>query len=676
MNGLTQLTLPLLRSLSNRALNRSFAKNDMLTRRIILTLAFLCLPAACQSTCTQVLADTPPQEVRGNQDILRLIDHKDILSIGIRNPAEVIKKSQEIRDRANLKNALNVGDFVDAICQMVKLEGCIDRGRPFIVCLGTPILIAGKVHFSVTDVNKLASNLEVSAEKLRTGEVYKLPKPVSALLFRFAFVQLRGKQLAMSTSEALLDTPKPEDSLLENLSAKDKEILASDDMLIVLGQSAFEGSFRSFLNSSISAIQDDIVCKFLDDLKYAACGIRLDTGIGTTTIAGLKSLDSKNLLGGFFDSTRDTTLARIPSGKILATHALQADSKTTGGLLGSILSITRDAISTQIARTSIHSDSYQLDGLLSEALDRIKGGHLVLYESSNRKRYGDFNLLGVLTTEDPDAFLTDLTGLAPFVNAASMSEAEAALAFPQSKIEGLVAELGESHYQRRELAKFKLRLLGARARPALEKATKTRDLELRLAAKELLETFNLDATTSRSDLLKGSLFKKLKPSFTYAPQQETLGMSDVGILTMRFQSDVQRTRNKMEALFGPEWQTVRIATVGNEVLLLVGSETSILENAIVKQKLPETALNSHKACQTFRARANSDTIFEFHVAISRLGYLLDLGISEDKSTVDKEVDRVSSFGLTIEDKRVRVDTYTPPQDVKVLLELGFPPLLR
>ncbi len=621
----------------------------------------------------------PPKEVRGNQDILRLIDHKHILSIGIRNPAEVIKKSQEIRDRANLKNALNVDDFVDGICQMVKMEGCVDRTKPFIVSLGTPSLFAGKVNFTVTDVNKLASNLEVSAEKLRKGQAYKLPKPVNAFLFRFAFrfsfVRLRGNQLAMSTSEALLDTPKPAESLSENLSAKDKEILASDDMLIVLGQSAFEGDFRDFLNSSMSASQDDNVRKFLDDLKYAACGIRLDTGIGTTMIAGLKSLDSKNLLGEFFDSTRDTTLARMPRGKILATHALQADSKTTGGVLGTILSITRDAISAQIARTTIHSDSYQLDGLLSEALDRIKGGHLVLYESSNRKRYGDFSLLGVLTTDDPDAFLTDFTGLTPFVNAASMSDAEAAIAFPQVKIEGLVAELGESHYQRRELAKFKLKLLGARARPALEKATRTRDLELRLAAKEVLESFNLDITTSRAELLKGSLFKQLKPSFTYTPQQETLAMSDIGILTMQFQSDVQQTRNKMETLFGPEWQKVKIATVGKEVLLLVGSETSILERAITKQKLPESALNTHKACQTFRVRANSDTIFEIHVAISRLGYLLDLGISEDKSAVDKAVDRVSSFGLTIKDKRVRVDTYTPPQDIKVFLELGFPPLL-
>ena len=178
--------------------------NDMLTRRIILTFVMLCIPVTCQSICSKILADENTQEVGDKQDILRLIDYRNILSIGIRNPAEVIKKSQEIRDRANLNNALNVGVFVDAICQMVRLDGCIDRTRPFIVCLGTPKLFTGKVHFSVTDVNRLASNLKVSAEKIQKGEVCELSQPISALFFRFAFVRLRGNQLDMSTSQPKL----------------------------------------------------------------------------------------------------------------------------------------------------------------------------------------------------------------------------------------------------------------------------------------------------------------------------------------------------------------------------------------------------------------------------------------------------------------------------------------
>jgi hypothetical protein len=654
----------------------------MTARQTILMVAMLSLPFACHSVCPGVLADDNAQAAGHEQDLLRLIDSKAVLSIGFRNPMQMIKKSQEINDRANLTPALNIDAFVDTVGKAVGLERCVDKSKPIVLSLSGPSIFSYKISLSVTDVNALASSLSLSAEKLRKGEAHKLPNPISTLPASLKFVRLKGNQLAMSPYEALLDAPGLEDSLVANLSAKEAETLANDDIVIVLGESAFEGQFRSFLNyytnsdQSLDSDQEDAVSKFLDDLKYVVSGIHLDNGIGTTTIASLKSSDTKSLLGEFFDCTRDATLARMPSGKILATHALQADSNSTGGLLGALLSRTRDVISNQIAGISIDSESFQLDGLLSEALDRIKGGHLVIYESSNRNRYGDFNILGVFTTDDPDAFLADLAGLAPFVNAAFMSEAEAAIAFPPAKIEGLVAELAESHYQRRELAKFKLKLLGARARPALEKATKARDLELRLAAKELLETFVLDAIAGRADLIKGGLFKKLKPFFTYAPQREKLADSNVGILTMRFESDVQQTQNKMKALFGPEWQTVRVATVGNEVLLLVGSETSILENAIAKQKLPASALSSHKACESFRVRAKSATVFEFHAAISRLAYLLDFGISEDKSAGDKEIDRVSSVGLTINDKRIRVDTYTPPQDVKASLERGVPLLFQ
>lgn len=150
----------------------------------------------------------------------------------------------------------------------------------------------------------------------------------------------------MSPYEALLDASRLEDSLVETLSAKEAETHANEDIVIVIDESASEGQFRSFLeyytnaDQALDSDQEDAVGKFLDDLKYVASGIHLDNGIGTTTIAILKSSESKSLLGEFFDSTRDATLARMPSGKILATHTLQADSNSTGGLLDALLSRT------------------------------------------------------------------------------------------------------------------------------------------------------------------------------------------------------------------------------------------------------------------------------------------------------------------------------------------------
>lgn len=651
----------------------------MYSLRTISAVAMPLLLSTFQSLCSavpmdnsRVLANRNTVAANQENDLLSLIDCKTALSIGFRKPSEMIEKSQQISDRAKLATDLNIDVIVDSICDLVKLDGCVDKSKPVVISLGTPHLFSIRVLLSVTDVKSLASNLKISAEELQNGEIHKIPNPTSTLISSLNFVQLQGQQVTMSSSESLLDTLKPEDSLLGNLSSKDKEILANDDMVIVLGQAAFDGYVRDYLNYLVNPSQKDTLTRFFDDLRCVVSGIHIAHGIGTTTIANLKSSDSTSLVGESFDSTRDSTLAKLPSGKILATHALQADSKTTGGLLGSLLSITRNAISNQITRLSIDSESYLMDSLLGTALDRIKGGHLVLYENSDRNRNGDFSLLGVLTTDDADAFIKDLSGLAPFVNAASMSESELATSFPQAKIDELVTELGESHYQRRELAKFKLKLLGACAVPALEKAASARDLELRLAARELLESVRLDAATARTDLIKGSLFKQLKPRFTYAPQQETMASTDIGMLTMKLEGDAQQARNKMDSLFGPEWQTARVATTGNEVLLLLGSETSILEKAIAKQKLPDNEVMTHKACRSFRERARDETIFEFHLAISRLAYLLDLGISEDKSANTKEIDRVSSFGLTIKEKQIRMDTYTPPQDVKATLEGGIP----
>ena len=650
--------------------------------RNIYTLAILAVSVTCVLICPSMLAQENAQPARHEQDILRLISSKPILSMGIRNPTELIKKIQVISDRENLTSRLNIDNMVDTICEIARLQGCIDKSKPVVLSLGARNLWSVSLQVSVTDTDTVATNLELSAEQLRRGETYKIPNPVRYLFSSFKYARLTGTQLAMGSSEALLDMPPLEDSLLKNLSAKDQESLLSQDMVVVFGQSAFEGECRSLLDYVLNEGEpndpdyDHTIGNVLDDLKYVVSGIHFEKGITTTTIASLKNSDKEALLGELFDDTQDATLARMPKGKILVTHALQADGNTTGGLLGSLLSKVRNLISDQITRLPIDSEAYQLDGLLTEALDRIKGGHLVLYESSNKQRYGDFNLLGVFNTDEPNAFLSDLTGLVPFVNLASMSEVEAAVAFPEEKIEKLVSELGDLHFQRRQLAKLKLRLLGTRARTALEKATKTNDLELRLAAKDLLETLKLNATSGRSDLLKGGLFKKLKPIFTYAGQQEKSGGTNSGVLTMRFQSDVQQSRSQMETLFGPAWQTLRIATVGKKVLLLVGSETSILEDAIHNQTLPDSALTSHKACQSFRLRAKNETVFEFHLAISRLAYLLDLGIEENSSAAEKEIDRVSSFGLTIGEKRIRLDTYTPPQDIKASLEGGIPQLLQ
>lgn len=149
----------------------------MTARRTIFMVAMLSLPVACHSTCPAVLPDDDAQAAGHEQDPLRLIDSKAVLSIGFRNPMQMIKKRQQINDRANLTPALNIDAFVDTVGKAVGLERCVDKSKPIVLSLSGPNIFSFKISLSVTDVNALAPSLDVSADKLRKGETYKLPKP-------------------------------------------------------------------------------------------------------------------------------------------------------------------------------------------------------------------------------------------------------------------------------------------------------------------------------------------------------------------------------------------------------------------------------------------------------------------------------------------------------------------
>ena len=626
--------------------------------------------------CHGVLALDPDLKNKDQQNVLRIINSKTCLTLGFRNPQELIEKSRRFREQHNFQTPLLISGFVNELFRSPGFERGIDKNKPIAVTLHTsPTILSSTIAFSTNDLKALAESFGMKVAELRTDKITQV-NDVRFLGINMNSIRVKGDRVFLGTESSLLDTPEIEHSLEKVIPPNDAKVLANDDFVLALGQSAFEGPLRTLLsylfdsNNSLPAKQKKEINQFLDELKYVIMGIRLDDGIASTTIARLKNPNPTLLSGDSFTISGDATLARLPAGKILVTHALQADSDSTGGIMGSLLSLARTALSNQIANVTRKDESFQMDGLLSTALSRVKGGHLVLYENEDRSRNGDFSLLGILTTDDPHTFVSDLTGLAPFMNAASMNDADATKKFPPAKIAALVKDLGNAHYQLRELAKLKLSLLGPHARAALKKAARSDDLETRLAAQQLLKNIEYEAATDRSDLIKGNLFKKLKPVFSYSSRSEIWSTTEINILTMRFQGNAKNIQNRMLSLFGPDWQKMKIAITENKVLFFLGTEISILKHAIARQKQPRATLEGHKACRSFRARAMDETVFEFHAAVSRLASLLKQGVLEDDPATSKAVDRVSSIGVTFNENEVRIDTYTPPQDIKTTLETG------
>ena len=220
----------------------------MPTRKVISAVVILCLAINYLAICPRGLADENAQQANNGNNILSFIDSKTALSIAIRNPGELIRKSQEFSDRANLKRPLNIGTLADEMCAAIGVGQGIDKSQPVVMSLCTPPVFPSlTLSVSVSDMDLMAANFNVSVKQLQTGEVLKLPKPLQTFL-AITFIRLKGNRIFMSTSKSLLDSTMLDDSFEKLMPIHDAEMLVTDDAVITLGQSAFAGPLRAFLD--------------------------------------------------------------------------------------------------------------------------------------------------------------------------------------------------------------------------------------------------------------------------------------------------------------------------------------------------------------------------------------------------------------------------------------------
>src|SRR5205823_7134788 len=73
---------------------------------------------------------------------------------------------------------------------------------------------------------------------------------------------------------------------------------------------------------------------------------------------------------------------------------------------------------------------------------------------------------------------------------------------------------------------------------------------------------------------------------------------------------------------GPEWNRLRVAVVEKQVVVLLGSETALLEEAIANVRDGKPGLERSAALAEFRKQAAPERRIELHLVPSRLRALL------------------------------------------------------
>ncbi len=299
-------------------------------------------------------------------------------------------------------------------------------------------------------------------------------------------------------------------------------------------------------------------------------------------------------------------------------------------------------------------------GLFGESWQRISGSRSALYENANPSRDGMFSLVAILETDNGEQFVSDMTGLTRFVNPSEiLDDVDDAIA--EDLIAKLILDLGDERYQIRQSASVKLGLIGEPALEALDKAKQSDDAEVRYRSQTLIKEIERSLAAARADLINGDLLLRIKPRFSYFPKQESSSGRSVGFVRIQLKDDQAPLAGQLRTLFGPQWSTIRLATVDDNVIVLLGSNSSLMEQAIANVKSGRTGIDLSRRFAAFHDRVRREPTSEFHLSLSRA----------ELQFVDRDLDKSStttSFGLSIAPQQVRVDLFAPFEEVRVFYE--------
>jgi hypothetical protein len=410
---------------------------------------------------------------------------------------------------------------------------------------------------------------------------------------------------------------------------------------------------------------DDLkrVAEATDDLKYLIGGVRLEDGVGVTVVLQMEGEKSRAILTPLAgDGRTSTSLAGLPTGRVLAAHALAGDGKPSAALARDLVKylLAHSQIDALPLASAAHRSG--LAGVMGHLWQRLEGSRTALYENENPDRDGHFSLVAILDTADGEKFVAQMTSLAPFVNAA-LAPPDATAAIDAATIETLIKQLGDEDFQVRDLATTKLALIGTPALAALEKASQSSDVEVKFRAQSLREQI----LGSKADLLERDVLSQIQPSFVYAPKQETRAGRPVDVIQLRLAKDEAEFVPHLRRLLGPEWSKLRLATVGKRVIVLAGSNTALLDAAIENVKADKPGLAADPRLAGFRASAAAGATAELHVSQAR--WLHILGPQNTAAPPADEADHsLTSLALSIEPQRVRIQTFVPIDEIKAVLK--------
>jgi hypothetical protein len=572
---------------------------------------------------------------------LDLIPEDACIGIATRSLAELRTKSDRLFDKFKDRPGLRPSQLLDMGVKELKLGWKIDEKKPlaFVCMSGTLAGLAADAdpekdqNFTIGAVlapeslEEMAKAYKVSVDDLKKGKVHRVPGQefdrvfgTNQAGFRDGEVYLTGREKA---TEAWM---KARTLRAAQTAARQKKLDACDGVLyfgpplLRLAQKNYNPeTVNEELDKQEAEAQRRLNRAYLE-ARHVLAGYRVDDGFGLDLSVGFdpKGKDAGPVLKAFTGAGRSSNLAGLPDSERLV-GAFAAIGLERGDLHLARVLASDLWHHMRGASPLLNTDAALVRRIFGDFYSRLKLGRAAVYQSSDPARFGQVAAVFILEPVNPGQFLNEIRQYVRFGNVAQFDPKDKA---SKAEIEKLVADLGSDDFDTRESASTKLGLIGADALPYLEKAEKSDDAEVRRRAGELSATLKAAADLRKKELAEGLVNKAFRPTFTLQLNAEKRAGTDVHLLGVEIEAKDTPYPAALKDLFGPEWNRVRVAVVNKQVVIAVGSEHALLEQAIQNVRDGKPGLDQSAALAEFRKQTSPDRRLELHLAMSRVQALV------------------------------------------------------
>jgi hypothetical protein len=627
--------------------------------------------------------------VCAQETMLDLIPPDAAGAVAVRNLAELRKKGDAFAEAAKLHEFMRPSKLFDEGFRFLQVQGLVDESRPAAILLIHPRTVGLKRRIQLNDLfdltvvalpfkdqNKMVKHFGGKPEQVQPGKVvpFMLPPGRNNNYGQFLFV--RGKHLFLGNNAKALEHVAQSKPLTIDFPSARPNAIHKADLLIHLGgynvwreeaDESFLHHIRTTLGKSPDPAQRKLAEQLIQcshNLRFLVGAVQLDDGLSLNLSAVFDPTKPavKDFLGLLRRGQGGTNLRGLPEGNVVAAQASRGDGAATDLLARHF---ANELLSGPFYDYRLIADTERplLLGLFNEVWRHLRGNRAALYLNRDERKQGLFSVVAILDTDDAPRFLTEMKTLARIADGSGLKLDPQ---HPEAVIDlgKLTADLGSPKYRVRELATLKLRLAGEAALPHLEKASKADDLEAATRAQQLYKDITALAAQRRKDLLSKDPLRRVRPTFAWIPRAEQRTGHTIDVIRLQLPKVEKEIQESLRQYLGPEWNNVRVAVHGKQVVVLVGSDVKLLEQTLTNLDQDKPGLAAAAALTKLFRPGNPSRKFELHGSMAKLLALTDPNAVPPAAGNQAPV--VSSLGLTIEADRMQLDVWVPLSEVRVM----------